>query len=150
MASCTWLCGCFPWAEQQPTPAPTSPSPPSLALLLPEENTSVEAHSAFPSPLPPLPSPLFSEGSPLTEADSPLPANSTPVNPAQANSSSAAKVVPLTCHGHSRPVTHLSFSGVDDDDQYYIISACKGMERQLLALHCTFNLTFHRQLSHAT
>ncbi|KAF2085449.1 WD40 repeat-like protein [Saccharata proteae CBS 121410] len=35
------------------------------------------------------------------------------------------KVVPLTCHGHSRPITHLSFSSVVDDDQYYIISACK-------------------------
>ncbi|OCK77224.1 serine/threonine kinase receptor associated protein-like protein [Lepidopterella palustris CBS 459.81] len=35
------------------------------------------------------------------------------------------KVVPLTCHGHSRPVTHLSFSAVVDDDQYYLISACK-------------------------
>ncbi|KAA6414104.1 MAG: WD repeat protein [Lasallia pustulata] len=35
------------------------------------------------------------------------------------------KVVPLTCHGHSRPVTHLSFSSVVDDDQYYLISACK-------------------------
>ncbi|KAI9664280.1 MAG: hypothetical protein M1829_005835 [Trizodia sp. TS-e1964] len=37
----------------------------------------------------------------------------------------ASKVVPLTCHGHSRPVTHLSFSSVVDDDQYYLISACK-------------------------
>ncbi|KAK3070602.1 hypothetical protein LTS18_015059, partial [Coniosporium uncinatum] len=36
-----------------------------------------------------------------------------------------SKVVPLTCHGHSRPVTHLSFSSIVDDDQYYIISACK-------------------------
>ncbi|KAJ5134124.1 Serine-threonine kinase receptor-associated protein [Penicillium atrosanguineum] len=35
------------------------------------------------------------------------------------------KVVPLTCHGHSRPVTHLSFSSNVEDDQYYIISACK-------------------------
>jgi hypothetical protein len=36
------------------------------------------------------------------------------------------KAVPLTCHGHSRPVTHLDFSSVVDDDQYYFISACKG------------------------
>lgn len=36
------------------------------------------------------------------------------------------KVVPLTCHGHSRPITHLSFSSVVDDGQYYLISACKG------------------------
>ncbi|KAL8907317.1 MAG: hypothetical protein Q9207_001494 [Kuettlingeria erythrocarpa] len=35
------------------------------------------------------------------------------------------KAVPLTCHGHSRPITHLSFSSVLDDDQYYLISACK-------------------------
>ena len=35
--------------------------------------------------------------------------------------------VPLTCHGHSRPVTHLSFSGIvgNTDDEYYLISACK-------------------------
>ena len=36
-----------------------------------------------------------------------------------------AKVVPLTCHGHSRPVTHLSFSCVTDSDEYYLISGCK-------------------------
>ncbi|PLN81556.1 WD repeat protein [Aspergillus taichungensis] len=35
------------------------------------------------------------------------------------------KVVPLTCHGHSRPVPHLSFSSTVEDDQYYLISACK-------------------------
>lgn len=34
------------------------------------------------------------------------------------------KVVPLTCHGHTRPVTHLNFSPVVDD-KYYIVSACK-------------------------
>lgn len=32
--------------------------------------------------------------------------------------------VPLTCHGHSRPVTHISFSGVVAKE-YYMISACK-------------------------
>ena len=37
------------------------------------------------------------------------------------------KAVPLTCHGHSRPVTHLSFSDIVEDNQYYLISACKGM-----------------------
>lgn len=36
------------------------------------------------------------------------------------------KVVPLTCHGHSRPVTHLSFSSTVEDEQYYFISSCKG------------------------
>ncbi|PVH94506.1 serine/threonine kinase receptor associated protein-like protein [Periconia macrospinosa] len=35
------------------------------------------------------------------------------------------KVVPLTCHGHSRPVPHIHFSALNKDDQYYIISACK-------------------------
>ncbi|KAG0650537.1 WD40 repeat-containing strap [Hyphodiscus hymeniophilus] len=33
--------------------------------------------------------------------------------------------VPLTCHGHSRPVTHLNFSDLTQDGQYYLISACK-------------------------
>ncbi|KAG0128980.1 WD40-repeat-containing domain protein [Tuber indicum] len=37
----------------------------------------------------------------------------------------APRVVPLTCHGHSRPVTHLSFSPMLADDEYYLISACK-------------------------
>lgn len=35
------------------------------------------------------------------------------------------KVVPLTCHGHSRPVPHIHFSALQDEEQYYIISACK-------------------------
>lgn len=34
--------------------------------------------------------------------------------------------VPLTCHGHSRPVPHISFSPLEKDDTYYMISACKG------------------------
>ncbi|PHH68272.1 hypothetical protein CDD82_682 [Ophiocordyceps australis] len=33
--------------------------------------------------------------------------------------------VPLTCHGHSRPVPHVSFSNVEKDGQYFLISACK-------------------------
>ncbi|KAI0018023.1 WD40 repeat-like protein [Xylariomycetidae sp. FL0641] len=33
--------------------------------------------------------------------------------------------VPLTCHGHSRPVPHISFSPLEKDDVYYLISACK-------------------------
>lgn len=36
------------------------------------------------------------------------------------------KAVPLTCHGHSRPVTHLNFSPTVDHDQFYMISGCKG------------------------
>jgi serine-threonine kinase receptor-associated protein len=41
------------------------------------------------------------------------------------------KVVPLTCHGHSRPVPHISFSSIVNDDQYYLISACKDMNPML-------------------
>lgn len=39
--------------------------------------------------------------------------------------SDPSRFVPLTCHGHSRPVTHLNFSHLVDGDQYYLISACK-------------------------
>lgn len=35
--------------------------------------------------------------------------------------------LPLTCHGHSRPVPHLSFSSLERDGDYFMISACKGM-----------------------
>lgn len=34
--------------------------------------------------------------------------------------------VPLTCHGHSRPVPHISFSSLEKEETYYMISACKG------------------------
>lgn len=34
--------------------------------------------------------------------------------------------VPLTCHGHSRPVPHISFSTLNKDGEYYLLSACKG------------------------
>ncbi|KAN0089009.1 WD40 repeat-like protein [Hyaloscypha variabilis] len=33
--------------------------------------------------------------------------------------------VPLTCHGHSRPVTHINFSSIGPEGEYYMISACK-------------------------
>ncbi|KAI0909244.1 WD40-repeat-containing domain protein [Ustulina deusta] len=33
--------------------------------------------------------------------------------------------VPLTCHGHSRPVPHISFSPLEKEESYYLISACK-------------------------
>lgn len=33
--------------------------------------------------------------------------------------------MPLTAHGHSRPVTHLHFSHLVDDSESYLISACK-------------------------
>ncbi|KAH6697341.1 serine-threonine kinase receptor-associated protein [Plectosphaerella plurivora] len=33
--------------------------------------------------------------------------------------------VPLTCHGHTRPVPHFCFSPIEKDGQYYMISACK-------------------------
>ncbi|KAK5170366.1 uncharacterized protein LTR77_004953 [Saxophila tyrrhenica] len=38
------------------------------------------------------------------------------------------KILPLTCHGHSRPITHVSFSSLlstGSTSQYYMISACK-------------------------
>lgn len=45
--------------------------------------------------------------------------------PLSATMPETTKVVPLTCHGHSRPVPHIHFSSLMNDDQYYIISACK-------------------------
>ncbi|UKZ61027.1 uncharacterized protein TrAtP1_002300 [Trichoderma atroviride] len=33
--------------------------------------------------------------------------------------------VPLTCHGHSRPVPHISFSHLEKEETYYLLSACK-------------------------
>ncbi|KAK3991234.1 WD40-repeat-containing domain protein [Cladorrhinum sp. PSN332] len=39
--------------------------------------------------------------------------------------SAPRQTVPLTCHGHSRPVPHLSFSPLEREDTYYMISACK-------------------------
>jgi serine-threonine kinase receptor-associated protein len=42
------------------------------------------------------------------------------------------KVIPLTCHGHSRPITHLNFSAVVENDQYYLISASKGRNHFLV------------------
>jgi len=44
------------------------------------------------------------------------------------NLASANKAVPLTSHGHTRPINHLSFSSMVEDDQFFVISACKGME----------------------
>lgn len=41
-----------------------------------------------------------------------------------ATSDSPRQYVPLTCHGHSRPVPHLSFSPLEKDD-IFMISACK-------------------------
>lgn len=40
--------------------------------------------------------------------------------------------VPLTCHGHSRPVPHISFSPLEKKDTYYLISACKGKSLDLV------------------
>lgn len=44
-------------------------------------------------------------------------------------STETTKTVPLTCHGHSRPITHVSFSSLlstsSTSSQYYMISACK-------------------------
>ncbi len=35
------------------------------------------------------------------------------------------KSVPLVAPGHTRPVTHLSFSSLQDDGSYVLISSCK-------------------------
>ena len=35
------------------------------------------------------------------------------------------KAVPLVAPGHTRPVTHLSFSSLQDDGTYVLISSCK-------------------------
>jgi len=37
---------------------------------------------------------------------------------------SSVRQIPLTCHGHTRPVVHLAFSGITESG-YYVISACK-------------------------
>ncbi|KAF8061494.1 WD40-repeat-containing domain protein [Lyophyllum atratum] len=35
------------------------------------------------------------------------------------------KATPLVAPGHTRPVTHLSFSGIQDDGTYLLVSSCK-------------------------
>ncbi len=58
--------------------------------------------------------------------------------------------VPLTCHGHSRPVPHISFSPLTKDDMYYMISACKGeMPAQLLPGQPFAHARVHRWKPHA-
>lgn len=42
------------------------------------------------------------------------------------NNSAPLRQTPLTCSGHTRPVTFLAFSGLNDNDgSYYCISGCK-------------------------
>ncbi|KAK9477927.1 WD40-repeat-containing domain protein [Lipomyces japonicus] len=41
------------------------------------------------------------------------------------------KYIPLTCTGHSRPVTHLAFSTLFEDNSHLLISACKDGEPML-------------------
>lgn len=43
-----------------------------------------------------------------------------------ASNGASRQYLPLTCHGHSRPVPHISFSSLEKDGEYFIISACKG------------------------
>ncbi|KAJ6260703.1 hypothetical protein Dda_4932 [Drechslerella dactyloides] len=57
-------------------------------------------------------------------ADQTYPTPQKSPSPVQSSTMSTARIVPLTCHGHSRPVTHLSFSQFVDDS-YFLISACK-------------------------
>lgn len=36
------------------------------------------------------------------------------------------RVIPLTCSGHTRPVVHLSFSSIQEEDgKFMIVSSCK-------------------------
>ena len=37
---------------------------------------------------------------------------------------------PLTCSGHTRPVVFLAFSAINEEGQYYSISACKGIKKR--------------------
>src|ERR1700683_2594739 len=39
--------------------------------------------------------------------------------------SAHVKATPLVAPGHTRPVTHLSFSPIQDDGSYLIVSSCK-------------------------
>lgn len=85
-------------------------------------------------------------------ASQPQPAQ--PAQPAQTPPVSATpdaprQYVPLTCHGHSRPVPHISFSPLEKDDSYYLISACKGktiflapIPQLLCRLFCGVVLTY--------
>ncbi|KAK2601414.1 hypothetical protein N8I77_010865 [Diaporthe amygdali] len=42
-----------------------------------------------------------------------------------ASNGASRQYLPLTCHGHSRPVPHISFSSLEKDGEYFIVSACK-------------------------
>lgn len=48
---------------------------------------------------------------------------------------------PLTCHGHSRPVTHVGFSHLEKEETYYMISACKGRSLDATVSPSDFLLT---------
>ena len=38
---------------------------------------------------------------------------------------------PLSCPGHTRPVVHIHFSGINKDRKFYFISASKGMNHSI-------------------
>ena len=38
---------------------------------------------------------------------------------------------PLSCPGHTRPVVHIHFSGINKDGKFYFISASKGMNHSI-------------------
>ena len=46
----------------------------------------------------------------------------------------------LTCHGHTRPVVHLAFSGITENG-YLLISACKGMPADCAACSSTSHVS---------
>jgi hypothetical protein len=75
-------------------------------------------------------SPLLSSLSIKTERSAPCTSRTTlserhKYNPFQRLMSSQAKAVPLVAPGHTRPVTHLSFSTLLDDGTYLLVSSCK-------------------------
>lgn len=45
---------------------------------------------------------------------------------------SGLRQVPLTCHGHTRPITQLAFSGLKEDGSCYLITASKDSSAMLL------------------
>jgi WD40 repeat protein len=48
-----------------------------------------------------------------------------PINSQPRFMSGQTKAVPLVAPGHTRPVTHLSFSPIQDDGTFLLVSSCK-------------------------
>lgn len=90
------------------------------------------AELAFLSNLSPLEESFTTPKSPVPLLEGILAANIQPIHATLPSIITMAaetprQYVPLTCHGHSRPVPHISFSLLEKEETYYMISACKGM-----------------------